>query len=118
MTWRITDQDFNMGGPGRTVVTLGDDTVLSIITSDRDEYIRDAQTYSVSGPTWEVVDVQADPGEYEVALVDRYDNFKGERLDPEPHDWAAHAQNIDGWVYTHVTGPMIEALVAERGLGE
>jgi hypothetical protein len=118
--WRIEEQDFDdpATGPGRIVVTLKDGTILSIITSERNEFIREAKMWSPSaavGTGWDITDAQADDGEYEIGLLTDTD-FAGIRLDPEPEEWAAHAVEADGWIYAHVPGRLIEALVEERGL--
>lgn len=117
MNWNIDDQDFNTPGvgPGRIVVALADGHTLSIITPERDNYLRESQGWSPTGTSWEIVDTQADPGNYEVALMeDGY--YYAARMDPEPEGWADHAANLDGWIYRNVTGDMINQVVADRGL--
>lgn len=120
MNWKITEQNFNLGnnGPGRIVVDLHGDISLSILTPARNEYLRDMKAGSILGGTWEITDVQADEGNYEVGICDsHHGEFLGVRLDPEPEDWASHAADIDGWIYTNLTAEQIEAVVNERGVG-
>lgn len=118
MTWKIADQDFNVEnvGPGRIIVHLADGHHLSIITAERNDYLREARRYAISA--WDFADVVADDGEFEIGLMTEAGDYGGTRMNPEPADWTSHATEADGWIYIHMTADMIERVVEERGLAE
>ncbi len=120
MTWRVGEQDFNVApvGPGRAIVHLVNGTSLSIITPERNAYIREQKRYSPSAILhgWSITDVQADEGTYEVAALDRYGNYDSEGIDPEPRGWAMHRVDSDGIIYERVPPELIDAYVNEVGV--
>jgi hypothetical protein len=121
--WQVTEQDFDTEGvgPGRIVVELKDGTVLSVITTARNDYIRTAAESNLlamlGGGGWEQPEVMADEGEFEVALLNEWGDMSGQPLDPQPEEWAAHQILSDeDVVYTHVTPDMLDRLVNAVGL--
>lgn len=117
MTWQVQDADFNNDewGPGRTVVWLSNGQGLSIITPERNEYIREAKMYSPDAILhgWPVTDVLADDDTYEVAALNKY-GFDRKGLTPPP-GWSE--DDHDGIVYQRVTAEQINTLVNEVGVG-
>jgi hypothetical protein len=120
--WQVTEQDFNDPevGPGRIVVELKDGTVLSIITTARNDYIHEAANmvpaWAKAGD-WRQPDVLADEGEYEVALLNEWGDMSGLPLDPQPDEWAPKQTLSDeDVVYAHVTAAMIDGVVNAIGL--
>ena len=118
--WKVSEQDFNIEpiGPGRAVVHLANGCSLSIITPERNAYIREAKQWSPSAILhgWDITDVQADDGTYEVAAIDRYGNYDDEGLVPEPPAWRVHHRDSDGVIYERVPPELIDAYVNEVGV--
>jgi hypothetical protein len=116
--WRVEEADFHNDewGVGRTVVWLASGQGLSIITPERNEYLREAKMFSPDAILhgWPVVDALADDDTYEVAALNKY-GFDRKGLIPSP-GWSE--DNHDGIVYQRVTAEQINALVEQVGVGE
>lgn len=98
---------------GRAVVTLPGGRWLSIVNDDRNQMIREAKRWSPSAVLhgWEITDVQAEPGNYEVAVIDAPEDGKSvdDLIDPA---WEQYRRYDEGWtIYCNVPLEVITELV-------
>jgi hypothetical protein len=115
--WKVEEADFNnpAWGDGRTVVYLANGVGLSIITAARNAYIREQKRWSPSALLhgWEVTDVMATAGTFEVGAIRADGEFDRRGLNPSP-GW--QEDHHDGVVYINVPAEQINAYVASIGV--
>ncbi len=118
--WKIEEQEFGGEyGVGRLVIDLADGVSLSIITPERNNYIREQKRWSASATLhgWSYTDVQASPGTYEVAALRSDGAYDSSGLDPEPPGWWPHRKDDEeGVIYGSMPPALINAYVNRVGL--
>lgn len=100
---------------GRAEVRLVDRRVMSVITPERNAYIRERKTWSPGAILhgWDITDAQADDNTYEVAfLTDRLIPERFGDFDPDfvPEGWADYSVWADGdRIFAYVPRDVVEA---------